>query len=172
MHLAKHAHKRVVECFRECHFRPHLRQNWRNASYSCQTLACKASAVPDQSQVEQQLQTQRSQPYGELGPASTSTAEAEEDGIPTVQLSLPEPRDSRVKSATFIKSSVKTADCPPAKYPEFAVVGRSNVGKSSLINMLTNRKSLAMVSKEPGKHGTLFVSSQVSVCNQQGTSPF
>jgi len=64
---------------------------------------------------------------------------------------LPEPKDSRVKSATFIKSSVKTADCPPAKYAEIAIVGRSNVGKSSLINMLTNRKSLAMVSKEPGK---------------------
>jgi GTP-binding protein len=56
-----------------------------------------------------------------------------------------------VKQAEFVKSSVNVADCPPPKLPEFAVIGRSNVGKSSLINMLTNRKSLALVSKEPGE---------------------
>jgi GTP-binding protein len=66
-------------------------------------------------------------------------------------LQLPPARNVRVKSAEFIKSSVDVASCPPAVYPEFAVIGRSNVGKSSLINLLTGRNSLAMVSKTPGK---------------------
>lgn len=71
--------------------------------------------------------------------------------LPELQLQLPEPTNVQVKTAEFVKSSVKVGDCPPAKYPEFAVIGRSNVGKSSLINMLTSRKSLAMVSKQPGE---------------------
>ncbi|GBG60040.1 hypothetical protein CBR_g371 [Chara braunii] len=59
---------------------------------------------------------------------------------------------SRIKSAVFVKSSAGVKDCPQTeKVPEFAVIGRSNVGKSSLINMLTNRKDLAEVSKKPGK---------------------
>jgi ribosome biogenesis GTPase A len=74
--------------------------------------------------------------------------------LPELQLQLPEPTNVQVKTAEFVKSSVKVGDCPPAKYPEFAVIGRSNVGKSSLINMLTNRKSLAMVSKQPGEQLT------------------
>lgn len=53
--------------------------------------------------------------------------------------------------AEFVKSSQKPADCPPPKYPEYAFVGRSNVGKSSLINLLTGRKSLAKTSGKPGK---------------------
>jgi len=57
----------------------------------------------------------------------------------------------RVKAAEFVKSSVKLEQCPPPTLPEFAVVGRSNVGKSSLINAITNRKNLALVSKTPGK---------------------
>ena len=61
------------------------------------------------------------------------------------------PKQARVKSAEFIKSSVRVEDCPPPIYPEFAVIGRSNVGKSSLINLLTGRNALAMVSKTPGK---------------------
>lgn len=64
---------------------------------------------------------------------------------------LPKPKKVKVQTADFIKSSVRVDDCPPAVYPEFAVIGRSNVGKSSLINMLTGRNSLAMVSKTPGK---------------------
>lgn len=56
----------------------------------------------------------------------------------------------RVKSAEFVTSSVSVSQCPPATHPEFAVIGRSNVGKSSLINLLTGRKSLALVSKTPG----------------------
>jgi GTP-binding protein len=57
----------------------------------------------------------------------------------------------RVKKAQYVKSSVSLAQCPKAKLPEFAVIGRSNVGKSSLINMLTGQESLAKVSKTPGK---------------------
>ncbi|WP_420316244.1 ribosome biogenesis GTP-binding protein YihA/YsxC [Ekhidna sp.] len=56
-----------------------------------------------------------------------------------------------IKSAEFIKSSPKVADCPEPKIPEYAFIGRSNVGKSSLINHLTNRKKLAKTSSTPGK---------------------
>ena len=47
-----------------------------------------------------------------------------------------------IHSASFVKSSVETDKCPPPIYPEFAFIGRSNVGKSSLINMLVNKKVL------------------------------
>jgi hypothetical protein len=72
------------------------------------------------------------------------------EAFPEMVLQLPPPANSLVKRAEFVKSSVEVAQCPPPRFPEFAVIGRSNVGKSSLINMLTNRKSLAMVSKQPG----------------------
>jgi hypothetical protein len=58
--------------------------------------------------------------------------------------------NAKISSSEFVKSSVTWRDCPPPKFPEFAFIGRSNVGKSSLINCLTARKSLAMVSKTPG----------------------
>jgi GTP-binding protein len=57
----------------------------------------------------------------------------------------------RIKSANFVISSPKEKDCPTPDRPEFAFIGRSNVGKSSLINMLTGRKALAKVSARPGK---------------------
>ena len=57
----------------------------------------------------------------------------------------------RVKKAAYVKSSVTLAQCPKPKLPEFAVIGRSNVGKSSLINMLTGQDALAKVSKTPGE---------------------
>ena len=57
----------------------------------------------------------------------------------------------QITSAQFIKSASKLSECPPAEYPEFALVGRSNVWKSSLINMLTQRKQLAKSSVTPGK---------------------
>ncbi|KAK7283006.1 hypothetical protein RIF29_12194 [Crotalaria pallida] len=60
-------------------------------------------------------------------------------------------RDSQVQQADFVKSSVKTEDCPSDGLPEFALVGRSNVGKSSLLNSLVRRKKLALTSKKPGK---------------------
>ncbi|MED6208621.1 hypothetical protein PIB30_047009 [Stylosanthes scabra] len=59
--------------------------------------------------------------------------------------------DSQVAQAEFIKSSVRTEDCPSDGLPEFALVGRSNVGKSSLLNSLVRRKKLALTSKKPGK---------------------
>jgi len=53
--------------------------------------------------------------------------------------------------AEFLKSSQKTSQLPPDHLPEYAFVGRSNVGKSSLINLLTGRKNLAKTSGKPGK---------------------
>ncbi len=57
----------------------------------------------------------------------------------------------QIKSATFVKSSAKVSECPPTGMPEYAFVGRSNVGKSSLINMLVNRRKLAKTSVTPGR---------------------
>ncbi|MDX1630065.1 MAG: ribosome biogenesis GTP-binding protein YihA/YsxC [Fulvivirga sp.] len=57
----------------------------------------------------------------------------------------------KIKQAKFMKSSASHLECPPPVKPEFAFIGRSNVGKSSLINMLTNHKKLAKVSSKPGK---------------------
>jgi GTP-binding protein len=56
-----------------------------------------------------------------------------------------------INSARFLISSPTVAKCPDSKMPEYAFIGRSNVGKSSLINMLTGQKSLAMTSATPGK---------------------
>ncbi|WP_053971314.1 ribosome biogenesis GTP-binding protein YihA/YsxC [Mangrovimonas sp. ST2L15] len=56
-----------------------------------------------------------------------------------------------IKSAEFVMSNSDVAKCPKNNLPEYAFIGRSNVGKSSLINMLTNRKSLAKTSGRPGK---------------------
>jgi GTP-binding protein len=56
-----------------------------------------------------------------------------------------------IKSADFIASFPKESACPKDKRTDFAFIGRSNVGKSSLINMLTARKGLAKVSGTPGK---------------------
>lgn len=57
----------------------------------------------------------------------------------------------QIKSAEFIMSNSLVAKCPPSRIPEYAFIGRSNVGKSSLINMLMLRKSLAKTSGRPGK---------------------
>ncbi len=56
-----------------------------------------------------------------------------------------------IKKSEFITSSANLSQCPKPDFPEFAFIGRSNVGKSSLINMLTGRKALAKVSSKPGK---------------------
>jgi GTP-binding protein len=56
-----------------------------------------------------------------------------------------------ISSAEFVISNTDATKCPDSKLPEYAFIGRSNVGKSSLINMLTNRKNLAMTSSKPGK---------------------
>ena len=57
----------------------------------------------------------------------------------------------QIKSAKFYLSSHKVKDCPKSILPEYAFIGRSNVGKSSLINMLTNQRKLAKTSSTPGK---------------------
>lgn len=56
-----------------------------------------------------------------------------------------------IKSAEFVISNTDYKKCPDSGLPEYAFIGRSNVGKSSLINMLCNRKDLAMTSSKPGK---------------------
>jgi GTP-binding protein len=57
----------------------------------------------------------------------------------------------QIKSAEFVMSNSEVAKCPKDRFPEYAFIGRSNVGKSSLINMLMLRKSLAKTSGRPGK---------------------
>ncbi len=57
----------------------------------------------------------------------------------------------KIKSAEFVISNQDVNKCPSNNLPEYAFIGRSNVGKSSLINMLTERKSLAKTSGRPGK---------------------
>ncbi len=56
-----------------------------------------------------------------------------------------------IKSAEFVVSNTDVRKCPESKMPEYAFIGRSNVGKSSLINMITGKKGLAMTSSKPGK---------------------
>ena len=57
----------------------------------------------------------------------------------------------QIYNAKFLKSSTKVSQCPQNDLPEYAFIGRSNVGKSSLINMITNNKGLAKTSGTPGK---------------------
>ena len=57
----------------------------------------------------------------------------------------------QIKSAKFVVSNQTVSNCPDNLLPEYAFIGRSNVGKSSLINMLTNQKKLAKTSGRPGK---------------------
>lgn len=56
-----------------------------------------------------------------------------------------------IKTAEFVKSSEKWQECPEPNIPEYAFIGRSNVGKSSLINAMMNHKDLAKTSQTPGK---------------------
>ncbi len=56
-----------------------------------------------------------------------------------------------IKSATFVMSNTKVSQLPAPNLPEYAFIGRSNVGKSSLINRLTNQQGLAKTSQQPGK---------------------
>lgn len=57
----------------------------------------------------------------------------------------------QIVSASYVKSSANYTQCPPADKAEYAFIGRSNVGKSSLINMLCNQRGLAKTSAAPGK---------------------
>ena len=62
----------------------------------------------------------------------------------------------KIKKTQFIKSSTSLEECPKGDFPEFVFFGRSNVGKSSLINAITNRKSLASTSNKPGHTRKIF----------------
>ena len=77
----------------------------------------------------------------------------EADGL--TQATVQQAKGAIVKSVRFMQACVRVKDCPPPKHPEVAVIGRSNVGKSSLVNMLTNRKDIAKTSKNPGKTRTI-----------------
>jgi len=72
----------------------------------------------------------------------------------------------QIKSAEFLTSATGVRNCPPDDVPEFAMIGRSNVGKSSLINMLTGRRGLAKVSGTPGKTRLLNFFSISSATNK------
>lgn len=61
----------------------------------------------------------------------------------------------KIQNAEFITSSTHEKQCPKPDKPEYAFIGRSNVGKSSLVNMLTERKKLAKISSNPGKTITM-----------------
>ncbi|MBI5903761.1 MAG: ribosome biogenesis GTP-binding protein YsxC, partial [Deltaproteobacteria bacterium] len=61
----------------------------------------------------------------------------------------------KITSAEFVKSAVDHSQCPRDGLPEIALIGRSNVGKSSLINAFVNRKGLAKTSSRPGKTCTI-----------------
>jgi GTP-binding protein len=61
----------------------------------------------------------------------------------------------KIKTAEYTGSYVEVTKCPEAQLPEFAFIGRSNVGKSSLVNSLTGRKKLSKVSVTPGKTQTI-----------------
>lgn len=60
-----------------------------------------------------------------------------------------------IKTAEYLQSEADWRKCPPPAFPEYAFIGRSNVGKSSLINMLVNNKNLAKTSSKPGKTQTI-----------------
>ena len=109
---------------------------------SAETLSATAQASPPP---QGSIPLQNAEPLEWDEPALQP--EAEPEGV----FVLPAPSHSRVKTADFVKSSTAVSQCPPAKHPEFAVIGRSNVGKSSLINMLTGKKALAQISKTPGE---------------------
>lgn len=81
----------------------------------------------------------------------------------------------RIVESFYVKSAIEPADYPASAYPEFAFAGRSNVGKSSLINLLTNKHLLAKISRTPGKTRTLnffLIRWKNDSANQQGFIQF
>ncbi len=63
----------------------------------------------------------------------------------------------KILDSRFVESAYKFSDLSPSEFPEIAFIGRSNVGKSSLINALLQRKNLAQISKKPGKTRTINI---------------
>ncbi|KAK9826966.1 hypothetical protein WJX74_001986 [Apatococcus lobatus] len=98
----------------------------------------KSSAVAERSEVL-------------VDPGTLSAGLDEHVASETQEVELPKASHTKVRTAEYVGSATKLVSCPKPRLPEFAVIGRSNVGKSSLINMLTGRESLAKTSKTPGK---------------------
>ena len=82
--------------------------------------------------------------------ATVEEADEENSTLNAALSLLPPPTHVSITTGRYLSSCVNHRDCPDPRLPEFAVIGRSNVGKSSIINMLTGLKQLALVSKEPG----------------------
>lgn len=115
---------------------------------SCsQATASQPDAAPSPSSSTQEPNQQRPGAQRQVAPRQRHSE------FVHLNLDLPPPVNSRVKKASFVKSSASVGDCPPDRYPEFALIGRSNVGKSSLINSLAEQEGLARVSREPGACG-------------------
>ncbi|XP_042475130.1 GTP-binding protein At2g22870 [Macadamia integrifolia] len=106
-------------------------------------------SIPEETQIEIPLEKLFIPPETEIssGSAPLSTRVLKGSNIVLSRYA----RDAQISQAEFVKSSTKTEDCPSDGLPEFALVGRSNVGKSSLLNSLVRRKRLALTSKKPGK---------------------
>ena len=73
----------------------------------------------------------------------------------------------KISDSKFIQSAYKFTDLANSEFPEIAFIGRSNVGKSSLINTLLQRKNLAQISKKPGKTRTINIFEVSCKCNDQ-----
>jgi GTP-binding protein len=71
----------------------------------------------------------------------------------------------KISDSKFIQSAYKFTDLSKSEFPEIAIIGRSNVGKSSLINTLLQRKNLAQISKKPGKTRTINIFEVTCKCN-------
>lgn len=146
---------------RRCHS---IHKHVHRVAIRCSVAAPNLPARPlaDSAPAEEALQQ-------DATPAATAAAD---DGelFPVLQLQLPTPTHTKVKTAVYLTSCVKHQDCPAPKYPEFAVIGRSNVGKSSLINMMTNCRKLAHVSKEPGAHGKQAALTRMRRCKSAGST--
>ncbi|KAH0466535.1 hypothetical protein IEQ34_003773 [Dendrobium chrysotoxum] len=106
--------------------------------------------IPDETLLEIPLDKLFVPPEVELPSAATSVARGRVLKGSNIVLGSYS-RDAQVSTAEFVKSSTCTEDCPADSLPDFALVGRSNVGKSSLLNSLVRRKRLALISKKPGK---------------------
>lgn len=105
--------------------------------------------IPDETLLEIPLDKLFVPPEVELPAAATSLARVRVLKGSNIVLGSYS-RDAQVSTAEFVKSSTCTEDCPADSLPDFALVGRSNVGKSSLLNSLVRRKRLALISKKPG----------------------
>lgn len=80
--------------------------------------------------------------------SASSTPEPSQRKV--VQPDPDNPRHVKIRTSHYVGSATKLESCPQDGRPEFAIIGRSNVGKSSLINMMTKNKNLALTSKQPG----------------------